>query len=82
MSSAVQALLEAAPPRKAPAAGRYRSMCPCCTPEQDIHPGKPNRRKAHAPRMAWRTRLAAADGASDAGDISSDISVFKDEKCL
>lgn len=78
MSSAVQALLEADSPRKVHATGRYRAMCPCCTPQPDVHPGKPNRRKAQAPQMAWRARLAAQDNASDAGHIPVDVSVFKD----
>lgn len=60
MSSAVAALIEGHTP--AARHGRrsaYRPMCACCVPEPEVTEGKPQRRTAPKPTLAWRTRLAA-----------------------
>lgn len=40
------------------AAGRYRSMCPCCEPEAEPVRGRPTKQATRRPVMAWRVRLA------------------------
>lgn len=36
--------------------GRYRALCPCCTPDLQGAPVKPTKRAKPVPHLAWRAR--------------------------
>jgi hypothetical protein len=71
MSSAVEALLAGHAPATAHGKrSRYRAWCACCAPEPEGMEGKPQRRAANRPVLAWRTRLAAQQALAEELDAT------------